>query len=508
MLGEGTSYASRTHLSHLWIQLTLRRMSELARWVDLLRRWSEILLREDEVRDSVGPEVATAAWLGQPGASESELATLEGRLGCRLPPSYRAFLAVSGGWPQHGLEGRLFAPSEVVWFREANGEWIEVWEEAYAESEVTDEEYFVYGEAQDSANLRVSYMRGALQVSEDHDGHVFLLNPEVVTEDGEWEAWSFADWYPGAYRYRSFREMLEAHISEQDEANEWSDDNRRYQERKPLEAVRLLALEGRAEEATVALRELLAREFRAETAAMLAEIQAFRGEWGDVLEFGCKSLGEMQEWNGAGNARGPMMLRLVQRGALETDAWEELARLARANVTSLRTSNIGMGTGENEALVEWAAGSGQGPIGLGFGIGHFDPTERYPTPEAARARYDSFLADLIKRAPSSNKSESRWALTCFNYAVTFGVQGEFKNLWQQYQRHYGLYHAVLVARERLREGASSDDAWALLAPLLGEPCYPGLLGKVAPMVLLADEDLCRMMNAERCVQVLATVRAG
>lgn len=37
---------------------------------------------------------------------------------------------------------------------------------------------------------------------------VYLLNPRVVTPDGEWEAWYFAHWLPGAVRYRSFWDLM------------------------------------------------------------------------------------------------------------------------------------------------------------------------------------------------------------------------------------------------------------------------------------------------------------
>jgi hypothetical protein len=40
------------------------------------------------------------------------------------------------------------------------------------------------------------------------DSAVYLLNPQVVSEDGEWDAWFFANWLPGATRYRSFAEMI------------------------------------------------------------------------------------------------------------------------------------------------------------------------------------------------------------------------------------------------------------------------------------------------------------
>ena len=32
----------------------------------------------------------------------------------------------------------------------------------------------------------------------------------AVTHDGEWEAWFFANWLPGATRFRSFAELMEA----------------------------------------------------------------------------------------------------------------------------------------------------------------------------------------------------------------------------------------------------------------------------------------------------------
>lgn len=41
------------------------------------------------------------------------------------------------------------------------------------------------------------------------DSAVYLLNPEVRTPSGEWEAWFFANWNPGACRYRSFWEMMQ-----------------------------------------------------------------------------------------------------------------------------------------------------------------------------------------------------------------------------------------------------------------------------------------------------------
>ena len=73
-----------------------------------------------------------------------------------------------------------------------------------------DEEYLVYGKTQDPARFRVEYLESALEISDTGDSAIYLLNPKVVTPDGEWEAWLFANWLPGAIRYRSFAELMEA----------------------------------------------------------------------------------------------------------------------------------------------------------------------------------------------------------------------------------------------------------------------------------------------------------
>ena len=57
--------------------------------------------------------------------------------------------------------------------------------------------------------FRIEYLESAVEVSDIGDSAIFLLNPQVVTPDGEWEAWFFANWLPGASRYRSFGELME-----------------------------------------------------------------------------------------------------------------------------------------------------------------------------------------------------------------------------------------------------------------------------------------------------------
>jgi hypothetical protein len=98
----------------------------------------------------------------------------------------------------------------IDWFQKLDPQWVEAYTGPRLPSEptVSDDKYFVYGSQQDPAYLRVEYLTTALQISPTGDSAVYLLNPRVVSEDGEWETWFFANWLPGATRYRSFVEMI------------------------------------------------------------------------------------------------------------------------------------------------------------------------------------------------------------------------------------------------------------------------------------------------------------
>ena len=52
-------------------------------------------------------------------------------------------------------------------------------------------------------------MNNALQISDQFEGTVILLIPDVVDGDGEWEAWYFGPAVAGAWRFPSFQEFME-----------------------------------------------------------------------------------------------------------------------------------------------------------------------------------------------------------------------------------------------------------------------------------------------------------
>lgn len=194
-------------------------------WRPFLQQVSRDLLTDDAIRGMVPQEVVESGWLGYVGAREEEIAALEKRLGAALPPSYRSFLAETNGWRNCGpFIYNLWPCSDVRWFQERNQDWIDAYmhpessgitivsppgQEPPKLRPLTDEEYLTYGEEQDSCRFHTEYLQTALEISDVGDSAVLLLNPKTISDGGEWEAWLFANWMPGAHRYRSFHELMQ-----------------------------------------------------------------------------------------------------------------------------------------------------------------------------------------------------------------------------------------------------------------------------------------------------------
>jgi cell wall assembly regulator SMI1 len=84
-------------------------------WPDFLRRW-----QEEWVPRANRDDGRAAVPLGRAGADEAAIVTAEERLGRRLPPSYRQFLATSDGWHVDQTAGvyQLGGVADVGWFED------------------------------------------------------------------------------------------------------------------------------------------------------------------------------------------------------------------------------------------------------------------------------------------------------------------------------------------------------------------------------------------------------
>jgi HEAT repeat protein len=183
-------------------------------WKSLLSAWSQDLLTT-QLAERLEPPLEREEWLGFARATEDEIEAAERRLGLKLPPSYRKFLKESNGWRDTCSFIHHVRPiGRVELFSVENEHWVECYGEQYAamiedweEPEDEDNSYFDYSNSGSAANHRPAHMQSLIQISDVGDG-VYLLNPEAVTPDGEWEAWFFANWVPGAQRYPSFAHLM------------------------------------------------------------------------------------------------------------------------------------------------------------------------------------------------------------------------------------------------------------------------------------------------------------
>jgi HEAT repeat protein len=191
----------------------------------------EIIERWDAALRTARPGEAGETVL-RPGAAVAEVEALEARLGTRLPPSYRAFLLRSDGaaaQPGWGLtEGGLglLDCAQVGWFRDRERSYVDIWSDL--DLEVTPDGlhsgfhglpeagYLDHARRPDSVAHKTGHVRYALQISSDFDGYTVLLNPLVVDQYGEWEAWDFGSKLPGAARHRSFAALLAADAKRQE----------------------------------------------------------------------------------------------------------------------------------------------------------------------------------------------------------------------------------------------------------------------------------------------------
>jgi hypothetical protein len=140
------------------------------------------------VETDISPEVIASGWLGYPGATEDQIASLEARLGRSLPPSYRAFLKVSNGFRQPDMmTERILSTDEVDWFRVRHQELVDICKSNYLE-----------------------YLLDTLEISIQHiDGQYFyLLNPNAVAANGEWEAIHFT-WDGSDSQHSSFWDLMQ-----------------------------------------------------------------------------------------------------------------------------------------------------------------------------------------------------------------------------------------------------------------------------------------------------------
>ncbi|SHH96511.1 SMI1/KNR4 family protein [Streptomyces sp. 3214.6] len=171
-------------------------------WRDFLVRWSGEWADAGEDEQSLGERDSVPRrerWLGFEGADEALIVAAEERLGCRLPPSYRAFLEVSDGWRHAGGFVYVLAGTEQVrWHEDSSGlgqEFRDMLDENSTPEEV----------------LQAGVWERGLQLQVESDAMYVLMDPGDTDEAGEWAVHVWAGWRAAPpERYGSFREFMTA----------------------------------------------------------------------------------------------------------------------------------------------------------------------------------------------------------------------------------------------------------------------------------------------------------
>jgi hypothetical protein len=154
-------------------------------------------------------EVLQTKWLGYPPALQRAIGAKEQQLGIVLPPSYKAFLACSNGFRfLSPFLDNLLPVEKIDWAKNTETEWWFNLLESDPQP-IADEDYFDYSENQDPAYFRGEYFHSSVKVSEWSNGMCIFLNP-LIKHGDEWQVLEYATWHPGAQRFRSFRDYLQA----------------------------------------------------------------------------------------------------------------------------------------------------------------------------------------------------------------------------------------------------------------------------------------------------------
>ncbi|MDB6053217.1 MAG: hypothetical protein JWN25_740 [Verrucomicrobiales bacterium] len=482
-------------------------------WNIFLKDYNRELLRYEQVRETASPEVLNEAWLGFPGASEQEIIQLESRIGMRLPPSYCSFLRVSNGWRFPSVFiSEVIRSTKVTWFKEHYQDWIDAYVVPAAElPRLSDKEYLVYGIRQGTIYFRPEYLQTALQISEPGDSGIVLLNPKITTKEGEWETWFFANWLPGAIRYRSFAEWL---ISERLYCKKsftrvpksQLKSNKNINKPLSIKKAQAAARMGQTELALEAL-ETLASEGSDIAAASLAELYAFLGKWELVIANAGRLIANPEAVY-AGNVFNDM-IQLLGRAGHHSGKWSSVIDVAKFALDKAshcqplkpdfhRTEKVLLN------LCEYAKRNGNPPNELLaiFGV-------QCPFAKMSRKEREDWYKSGVENVDTNRPDLKNNSLAKQEYFFSLAkndLEEECIRIYEEYGKNFLMawQAAEHVAPIYLRRG-NHQAAWLAIESNISK-WWPMDRAQVAPVILINDEFMHSMMTPERCLLVLSTPR--
>ncbi len=473
-------------------------------WGEFLKKISREMLKDASVREMLPADAIAAGWLGFEGATENEISAVENRIGLHLPNSYRSFLAETNGWRNCGpFIFNIYQCEDVVWFREQNQEWIDAYLGTADELEIGDKDYFSYDDTQDSSRFRRIHLQSTLAISGIGDSAILLLNPEVINDSGEWEAWFFADWLPGAHRYRSFVDLMRGEF----EAFQQLRKDVRAAPQKLGNAGQQAARRGETSKAVVMLRKR-ASEGDESSAASLAELCAFLGLWDEVIANMGKLIRNISQIRNLGNY--PMQLfQLLARAGHETGRWTDILKITEMGIAAeLKRHYDQHHEAIRTAYLTWFRNlkryckKRKEPISeLTRVFDIANPIDKL-SDEERRREYEKAVQN--KHAQHLKKKPTEYARHRLALARSFKLEDEIIAIYERLPSAIHFNDALDVCRSYMRRGDRLA-AWAVLRDRIHQSAGD-LPQHVAPIILLVDDLLRPLMTRERCDLILSTPR--
>jgi hypothetical protein len=380
----------------------------------------------------------------------------------------------------------------------------------------------LYGEKQDCVNFRREYLQTALQISDVGDSAVVLLNPKVVTPEGEWETWFFANWLPGAIRYRSFGEWLAAEratCQKQLKTLPAAPLKKRALAKKP-KTVKKAAEAARGGQTEVALEALEAFALKGDDSATapLAEVHAFLGQWGKVISNAGRLIANPAAVH-VGNVFNDMV-QLLGRAGHCSGEWSRVIEVAETALKSNASRNSEKKSEQVHNryekiflnLIEYAKREGRPPHELIAIFPVPDYLKRLLNPEILtqkerEARYQEAIETINTNPPLKPHLKTAHAKAEHLFSLIKDVWEEKAlEIYDEYGAQFlmGWDAALYVSRAHARRG-NLDAAWTAIESRLGK-WWPVAIVQVAPIILLTDEHLNAFMTPERCRLVLSVPR--
>lgn len=243
------------------------------------------------------------------------------------------------------------------------------------------------------------------------------------------------------------------------------------------------------------------------SAASLAELYAFLGEWEEVITLlGCVlcDLGAIPDANGYR----ALLFQLLGRAGRETGHWKRISKIARDAIRAEQAREYGPYHEHVRTqfvfclrnLEKYCRKHGEASRSL---LGSQDPRELPDFPSEAKRR-ESYRKAVAGQPRPLKNNPAEFTRYQFTIARILNLDEVLLRTFRKLDRTIHFDDAVPVAAACMRLGKSAA-AWTILRDRLHEAAR-GLPQQVAPIALLIDDALQPLMPPERCELVLSTPR--